>query len=119
MPIVTDASAANHVVIRATGKIVKEDFTPFIPEFERLVKERGKLRVLFDVTEFTGWGSGALWQEVKFDLKHLSDIERLAVLGTKAWQHALEAAMKPFAHPRTRYFDAAEITAAHDWLIRP
>jgi hypothetical protein len=117
MPIVTDASASNHIVVRATGKIVKEDFTGFVPEFERLVHERGHLRVLFDATEFTGWDANALWQEIKFDLKNLSKIDRLAVLGTKAWQRALEGAMKPFAHPRMRYFDAAEITAAHQWLI--
>jgi hypothetical protein len=80
------------------------------------VKDRGKLRILFDATEFGGWDAGALWQEAKFDFKHLSNIDRLAMVGSKTWQQALEAAVKPFAHPTMRYFDASDMNAAHDWL---
>jgi hypothetical protein len=116
MPIVTDASAADHVVVRATGKLNKDELKVFRADFELLVRERGKLRILFDATEFSGWDSGALWQEAKFDAKHFSNIDTLAVVGSKTWQHALEAAVKPFAHPRMRYFDVSQMTAAHDWL---
>jgi hypothetical protein len=118
LPIQTDVSAANHVVIRVTGKLAKDELTQFRKDFESFVKERGKLRILFDVTEFDGWDSGgALWQEARFDFKHLSDIDRLAMVGAKRWQQALEAAVKRFAHPTMRYFEASEMQAAHDWLI--
>jgi hypothetical protein len=118
MPIQTDGSAASHMVIRATGKLTKDDIIQFRKDFELFVKDRGKLRVLFDATELDGWDSvAALWQEAKFDLKHLSDIDRLAMVGSKAWQQRLEAAIKPFAHPTMRYFEAGEMQAAHDWLV--
>ena len=118
MPIVTDASADDHVVVRATGKLNKDELKAFRNDFERLVRERGKLRILFDATEFNGWDSGGLWQEAKFDAKHFFDIQTLAMVGSKTWQHAIEAAVKPFAHPRMRYFDVSEMNAAHEWLIR-
>lgn len=117
MPIVTDASASDHVVVRATGKLIKQDYTAFVAEFERLVHERGKLRVLFDGTGLQGWDAGALWEEVKFDARHLSDIDRLAVVGEKTWLRALEAALKPFAPPTMRYFDAAQAAEARNWLL--
>jgi hypothetical protein len=119
MPIVTDASAADHVDVRAVGKITKEELIAFRNDFERLVRERGKLRILFDITDFTGWDSGALWQEAKFDAKHFANISHLAMVGAKTWQRALEAAVKPFAHPKMRYFDVSEMNAAEDWLARP
>lgn len=118
MPIQTDGSAANHVVVRATGKLTKDELIQFRKDFETILRDRGKLRVLFDATEFEGWDSGGLWQEARFDVKHLSDIDRLAMVGAKSWQHALEAAIKPFAHPTMRYFDVSEMQAAHDWLVR-
>lgn len=106
------------MVVRATGKLTKDELIQFRKDFELFVHDRGKLRVLFDATEFDGWDSGgALWQEAKFDLKHLSKIDRMAVVGAKRWQQALEAAVKPFAHPTMRYFEAGEMQAAHDWLI--
>ncbi len=118
MPIQTDGSAANHVVVRVTGKLTKDELIQFGKDFELFVHDRGKLRVLFDATEFDGWDSGgALWQEAKFDLKHLSNIDRLAMVGAKRWQQALEAAIKPFAHSTMRYFEASDMQAAHDWLI--
>ena len=118
MPIVTDGSAHDPIVVRATGKLVKEDYTGFVPAFEQALNERGKLRILFDATELTGWDAGALWQEIKFDLKHLSDIDRIAKVGTQKWQQTLEHAAKPFIHGEIHYFDASDIDAARAWLIR-
>ena len=118
MPIVTDGSAADHVVVRATGKLTKPELIQFRTDFERILKDRGKLRLLFDATEMEGWDAGALWQEAKFDMKHLSDIDRLAMVGARRWQQALEAAVKPFAHPTMRYFDVSEVIAARDWLVQ-
>jgi hypothetical protein len=104
--------------VRATGKLTKDEIVQFGKDFEGFARERGKVRVLFDATELDGWdSSSALWQEAKFDMKHLSDIDRLAMVGAKRWQEALEAAVKPFVHPTMRYFDAGEMDAAHDWLV--
>ncbi len=40
------------LVVHVSGKLVTEDYERFVPEFERLVREHGKLRVLFDMTGF-------------------------------------------------------------------
>lgn len=118
MPIQVDGSAANHVVVRGTGKLTKEELVQFRKDFETFVKDRGKLRVLLDATELDGWDSGAaLWQEAVFDFKHLRDIDRLAMVGSKTWQKTLEAAVKPFAKPTMRYFEVGEMQSAHDWLV--
>jgi len=98
--------------------LTKDEIVQFGKDFERYARERGKLRVLFDATELDGWDSGsALWREAKFDMKHLSDIDRLAMVGEKRSQQALDAAVKPFVHPPMRYFDESEMQAAHDWLV--
>ena len=84
----------------------------FVPEFERLVRQHGKLRLLFDMAGFHGWEGGALWQDIKFDMKHFGDIERLAMVGETKWQLAWRLC-KPFtADPD---FDHAE-AGARKWL---
>jgi hypothetical protein len=72
--------AARFSYFRSAGA-VKEDYEHFVPEFERLVRQHGKLRVLFDMTGFHGWEASALWEDIKFDSKHFADIERLAMVG--------------------------------------
>lgn len=60
-----------------------------MPAFERLVQQHGKLRVLFDMTDFHGWEVGAAWEDLKFGVDHFSDIERMAPVGERKRQEAL------------------------------
>ena len=104
------------LVVHVSGKVVKADYEHFVPEFERLVREHGKLHLLFDMTAFHGWDAGALWADIKFDLKHFGDIERLAMVGDKKWQHGMATFCKPFTKATIRYFDHTAATEARTWL---
>ena len=104
------------LVIHVSGKLAKADYEHFVPEFERLVRQHGKLRVLFDMTEFHGWDAGALWEDIKFDVKHFADIERLVMVGNKKWQQGMATFCKPFTKATIRYFDHADAAEARKWL---
>ncbi|MGN6545415.1 MAG: STAS/SEC14 domain-containing protein [Aureliella sp.] len=109
--------AGGHVlVINLTGKLTKEDYEHFMPEVERLIKEHGKLRMLVRMHDFHGWTAGALWEDIKFDMKHLRDIERIAMVGDKAWEHGMAVFCKPFTGATIRYFDQSEAGQAETWL---
>ena len=55
-------------------------------EARDVIADHGKIRVLFEMRDFHGWEAGALWEDVKFDFKHFSDIERAAMVGDKTWE---------------------------------
>lgn len=116
MPMQIERDKGGVVVIRAEGKLVKEDYSLFVPQFERIVNESGKLRVLFDMTKLDGWDSKGIWEEAKFDLGHNGDIRRLAVVGEEKWHHALVGIAKPFAAAEVRYFHRDESDEAGRWL---
>jgi len=112
----TEKNDGKVLEVQVSGKLVHEDYQHFVPEFERLLKEKGKLRVLFEMTGFHGWEAGALWDDIKFDLKHFSDIERLALVGEKKWEKGMSVFCKPFTTAAIRYFDRAAIAEARAWL---
>jgi hypothetical protein len=117
MPIkFEDENEGKVLAIQVSGKLTKADYIYFSPEFERLVSLNGKMRVLFDMTGFHGWEAGALWEDIKFDVKHFADIERLAMVGDKKWEHGLSAFCKPFTKAKIHYFDRAEASEARKWL---
>jgi len=101
------------------GTLVKDDYRPLIAEFTHLAALHGKVRVLLDMTRFHGWDLSALWEEVKFDLKHLKQLDRLAVVGEAHWQHAITSFAKPISPAQIRYFDRAQIGEAERWLNNP
>jgi hypothetical protein len=87
-----------------------------VPEFERLVRQHGKLRLLFDMAGFHGWEGVALWQDINFDMKYFGDIERLAMVGEAKWQHGMATYCKPFTKATIRYFDHSDAGEARKWL---
>ncbi len=117
MPIqIKEENGGKVLVLHISGKLVKADYERFVPEFERLLRQHGKLRVLFDMSDFHGWEGSAAWEDIKFDIKHFADIERLAMVGNKKWQHGMAMFFKPFTKATSRYFDHADAAEAGKWL---
>ncbi len=104
------------LTITLSGKLAKEDYAHFVPEVERFVREFGKLRMVVKMQNFHGWTAGALWEDIKFDLKHFRDIERLALIGERAWEHGMAIFCKPFTTAKLRYFDVSETSQAEAWI---
>ncbi len=117
MPIkINEENDGNLIVVNVSGKLTKTDYDDFIPEFERVVGLKGKLDVLFDITHFRGWDAAALWEEIKFDFKHFSDIDHLAVVGEKKWQEAVATCCNSLTEGKVRYFDHDDKAEALKWL---
>ncbi|MFO7906852.1 MAG: STAS/SEC14 domain-containing protein [Pirellulaceae bacterium] len=104
------------VYVRVSGKLTAEDYEQFVPAFEKLIAEHGKIRVLFEMVDFHGWSAAALWKDVTFDFKHFRDIERLAMVGDKAWQEGMSFFCKPFTMAEVRYFGHHEVDRARQWV---
>lgn len=104
------------LLVKLTGKLAKQDYERFVPEVERLIKEHGKIRMLVQMHDFHGWTMGALWEDVKFDLKHFRDIERLALVGDRKWEAGMAAFCKPFTTATIRYFDESKADEAFAWV---
>lgn len=104
------------LAVRASNKLTKEDYEHFIPEVERLIKQEGKIRLLFEMHDFHGWEAGALWEDIKFDFEHFADIERLAMVGEKKWEEWMATFCKPFTSAQIRYFDHNQAEDARRWI---
>lgn len=102
--------------VEVVHKLTSDDYKQFVPEFDRLVKQHGKLRVLFQMTDFHGWEAGALWQDIKFDMTHFRDIERLAIVGEKKWEKGMSEFCKPFTSANIQYFDQSQLDQARQWI---
>jgi SpoIIAA-like len=117
MPIqLKEENAGKLINVQVSGKLEKADHEHFVPEFERLARQHGKLRMLFDMTGFHGWEASAAWEDFMLGTKHLSDIERIAMVGEKRWQHGMAIFCKPFIKAEVHYFDRAAAAEARIWL---
>ena len=104
------------LVLHLSGKLTKEDFQQFLPKAERLIEAHGKIRVLCQMQDFQGWEFGAMWEDVKFELKHFADIERLALVGHHKWHAGMATFCRSFIKAKVRYFDGLDFRLAEEWI---
>ena len=116
MPIILSEDPGTKVLnVRVSEKFTHADYQQFAARFEALLKQHGKLNVLFEMVNFHGWEVAAVWDDLKFDAKHFSDIQRLAMVGDKQWEHAMSVLAQLFTTATIRYFDSAAINEARVW----
>jgi len=106
----------NIIEVELSGKITKEDYERFAPELERLIRQYGKIRVMVIMRDFHGWRMGALWQDIKFDLQHFKQFEKIAFVGEKKWQEWMSNICLPFTTGEIRYFRRDRLNEARAWL---
>lgn len=113
---ITEIADGKIVEVELSGKLAKEAYEEFVPLTEERIKQFGKVRMLVILHDFDGWDAGALWEDIKFDVKHFNDIERLAIVGETKWEKGMSAFCRPFTTAKIKYFDQTEIAAAREWL---
>lgn len=114
---IEEKSWENILTMRLSGKLTKQDYTRFVPEIERMIKAHGKVRILMELVDFHGWTVAAAWEDIKFDMRHFSDIECIAIVGDAAWEKGMTLLLKPFTKAKVKYFDASQMAAAKTWIM--
>jgi hypothetical protein len=104
------------LVLTLTGKLEAADYAQFVEQVDQAVKNHGKIRFIVEMHDFHGWTFGALWEDIRFDVSHYSQIERLALIGNQKWQAGMASFCKPFTTATVRYFDEAAADEASIWI---
>ncbi len=102
----------------AKGVVSAQDYqTVVIPAVEAAFAGQKKVRFLYHIgAEFTRFEIGAMWEDARIGLEHLTGWERVAVVTDIEW---LRTAVHVFglAIPhQVRVFRNAEIDAALKWI---
>ncbi|WP_166823485.1 SpoIIAA family protein [Thalassoroseus pseudoceratinae] len=113
---ITEVDSGKIVEIEISGKLTSEAYGMFVPLMEQKIQQFGKVRMLVVLHDFHGWELSALWEDIKFDAKHFSDIERLALVGESKWEKGMSVFCKPFTTAKIKYFDQGELAEARQWI---
>lgn len=107
----------DYLVCRVSGTLTKADYDAAVPEIENeLALHDAPLRLMIVLEDFQGWEIAALWQDLKFDVRHARDFSRIAVLGDSTLEEWGTALSKPFFGAEMKYFDLQQRAAARAWL---
>lgn len=107
-----------YLVCRASGTLSQADYDAAVPELENALRLRkAPLRMMIVLEDFRGWEIGALWKDLRFDVKHGDDFGRIAVVGESKLEEWGTYLSEPFSGANMRYFDQADRGDARAWLM--
>jgi len=109
-------NAEDLVAIKTSEKLDKDDLGRLLPQLEEKIKQYGKIRFFWEMDAFEGWKPTAFLQESLFDIKHLNDFYKIAIVGEKDWQEKLADMMKHFSKAQLKYFNSSQRQEALDWV---
>lgn len=107
---------SDEFVLEVSGTLTREDYEQVIPEVEKIVSEQGKVRALVELNEFKGWTPVSLVDELRFDVRHRNDIEKVALVGEGRVQEAMAQIASPIFSGEVRFFPKEKMSEAKVWL---
>ena len=110
------AATENTLAFRLSGTLHDADYQFFVPRVEQAIEEQGSIRLLAQLDDFHGWDARALWDDIKFGVKHAQGIERIAIVGENTWEEWMATICSCFTNAEVRYFDISEVESAWEWL---
>lgn len=102
----------------AKGRVTAEDYeTVVIPAVEKKLAKFPKVRCLYHIgDEFESYEAGAMWDDAKVGLGHITSWEKFAVITDVEWIRIM-CRMFGFIMPgRVRIFDNKDLKSAIEWI---
>ncbi|WP_117234829.1 STAS/SEC14 domain-containing protein [Vibrio maerlii] len=104
------------LVFKATGKLTHEDYVRIEPVLQSSLKgvNVDEIKMLVDITEFSGWELRAAWDDFKLGKELGFDIEKVAIYGENNWQELAAKIGSWFISGKMKSFDNYQ--SAVEWL---
>ena len=112
-----ERSSGKTVGFRLSGEVTDNEYKTFANDIETIIADKGNVRLLLILEYPQELTLKAVWDNLIFWIKHINDIERLAIVGQKEWERWLEFLEHPFVNADVRYYKKSQLKEAWTWLI--
>jgi hypothetical protein len=100
----------------ANGELHADDYRQvLLPAIEAVIQQGEKVRIVLVFERFDGLSGGALWQDLKLGVEHLTYWERIALVTDLDWMIQLTALFGWMTPGELKRFPLAERDAAIAW----
>jgi hypothetical protein len=111
-----DLPDSNLVGLKMSDTLTEEDYEVFTSELEDHFGAHITTRLLLVMEDVDDWSPEARWEDLAFDIRQLSDLDKVALVGDDLWETWLEKVEVLFPMSTIQTYDAEDQDEALDWL---
>ena len=116
MLIIRPESNETLLVLEISGKLSKDDFERLEPELHRRKEKSGDSTLVMIMDDFDSYDSlGALWTDLKMDMAHKDDFQRIAMVGDSRWESGFSKLPDLISEADVRWFKKHNAGKAMAW----
>lgn len=106
------------VAVVCEGQVTRADYEEvLIPRVEEALARQPEVRLYYEIApSFSGIDPGAVWEDTKLGLEHLSRWERMAVVTDVPWIRLAIGAFRFLMPGRLRIFETSRTQEARSWI---
>lgn len=113
---ILDLPDANIFGIEFSDTLTEDDHDALLSELRSALEEHTTMRVLFVMNEVDDWTPEEQWEELAYDIRHLRDLDKVAVVGDDLWERWLEKVEVLFPMSVIQTYDAEDYDEALAWI---
>jgi hypothetical protein len=109
----------NILAFKATGEVTAEDYEKVLmPAVETVLKKYRKIRMFYELgPEFRGFTAGAMWDDAKVGIRHLSAWDKVALVTDVHWLRNMIRCLAFMIPGTVKVFGTKDGEAARNWII--
>ncbi len=109
----------NVVAFVCKGRVTKADYdTVLVPAVLNALQTHDKVRLYYETSaDFVGIDPGAMWEDFKVGMEHLTRWERVALVTDIEWIKQTVRLWGFLMPASTRVFPTAEAAPAREWIV--
>jgi hypothetical protein len=105
--------------VKITGKVTLDMEKEWIERFEKAIEEHGKVSALVYLDENASWGVKAGIEDLKWVMKNMKQLNKVAVVSESnvwKWLVALDSPFAKLVGISEKHFEPSEIADAWAWV---
>ncbi|WP_022824137.1 STAS/SEC14 domain-containing protein [Hymenobacter norwichensis] len=112
----TNYPEQNLLALTISGALTKEHYDTIVPLLDEKIARWGKINLYLDVRSFDYITATALWEDIKLDVRHWRDFNRVAVTSDDSNLLKAAAALATLVSPaEVRHFPLEQKEHALHW----
>ena len=106
----------DYLAVKLSGKVDRKEYQEVLSNLKNKITGDNKVDLLVDLSELDKFTVGALWEDIKFDIKNFKVIRRFAIVGDRNTIKVLDPISEPFVTDEAKFFNKSEFEEAQKWV---
>lgn len=106
----------NLLSVELSDTLTEEDYESLASTLEDHLKQHTTTRVLFVMDDVEDWEPEERWADLAFDIRHLRDLDKVAIVGDDVWETWLDKVEELFPFSVVQTYPTEDREEALAWI---